>query len=541
MSLLSERLPYVFYPAGYFSGSYDSLGAWVRYVKSDVSHVQTIERNSKWIHLRAPDRELLIVRNTNEVAADRPFGRWDEFVPFSWHNSVSNDHGFCSHFMINYTSYAKSPRSNTNLRGTNSLIRNEHVVLADSGGFQIITGKEDWVNPDDLGRWASNNVDQVMTLDVIPHDHDDINVVKRSAAIQRKNTEVIKSVKSPELQLFNVVQGRNGPQSVRHHDLVMDESLDHVAAAGLYFGGVIDALHRAYCMLTDPNTKQYKQYHFLGIFNNTVLSPLIRMAALFRKQGKTFLISSDASSAIKYGMVRTMVLQRNHYRNLEQMDMGKAAPLYFPNAQRQLACSCPVCSTFKYADLISHEQFSVVSSLLISHNVGAMNRWCNMMTEYALELDSKQYKELVTKQFARSSGLKSVLMALEFVEALFEYGPAVAIKRYESIVDNKGLFKTHKNKSEGFDSDRAQEDEVALEGDPAEANERKVRFERIYAMFEKFHAGEKLNIKALKSGVPERKIDKNAKNFVTKNVSSGRVKRVVGKKKKSQERLTVAN
>lgn len=440
--------PFVYYSGAYWPKSYAPLGAWVRYRKGP-NQVEQLDRGTGWVHLSTPDRELLLVRNALTMGAARPLDMgWDEFVPFSLTNTISSELAL-DRYMVNYLQHTQlpkgagkaqlmpvgNPKSSPNLRLPGCVVQDRKTILSDSGGFQLLTGKADWIDPRDLAKWYSANCDEGITLDIPVPDINDY--LMRSAAIQIENSKIIMDNTPDNFRLFNVMHGHTIESGKRFREIVEVDGPDGgLCVGGAYYGNILQSMGRLIGNILDPDCKQYQQYHILGIYNVAFLIPTIRFAALMRKKGKTWTISSDASTAVYSASNRTMHLQRAHYKNAERLALGRAQNVVVPekNPYRFLSCSCQFCQTVKYVDVISHCDESIVAHSFMLHNMLEINRWVDMMVHAACTLDAAQYAELVSSQLAGSPALRSVRPALRFVEAVAEIGHEAAAREFAPLM-----------------------------------------------------------------------------------------------------------
>lgn len=489
--------PFVYYSGAYWPKSYAGLGAWVRYRKGP-NRIEQLDRGTGWVHLSTPDRELLLVRNGLVMGGARPLDMgWDEYVPFGLTNTTSQGIPL-DRYMVNYLQHVQLPKgkgksqmqprashkASPNLRMLGSVVNDGKAILSDSGGFQLLSGKAEWIDPADLGRWYANNCDEGITLDVpVPELPE---YMLRSAAVQVENSRIIMDNIPEEFKLFNVTHGWHTSTGKQFREIVEKDGPEGGLCVALYMqGNLVKALGRFFDLILNQDFKAYKQYHILGVYNVAMLIPVIRFAALMRKKGKTFTISSDASTAVYSASNRTMHLQRAHYKNAERLALGRAQNVVVPemNPHRHLPCSCQFCSTIKYVDIISHCDESIVAHSFMLHNMIEIDRWVKMEMHAAMTLNAEQYAELVASQLTGSPALRSVRPALRFVEAVAEVGFDEAMREFAPLMAEGMLA-----------SEKVGDDEGSLFGERgtisigAFAEEYNQRAETILTRYEDFHA-----------------------------------------------------
>jgi queuine/archaeosine tRNA-ribosyltransferase len=483
--------PYVYYPAGYGIPTDAMIGVWIKYVKSGSVKTEVLARGKGWVHIRTPDRELLLDRNINEVGADRPMGGWHEFIPLSLCNSVGSDLDLTDRYMVNYTLHMNSKKIDAKLRSGQSLVKDGKIILSDSGGYQIITGKEAWIDPEKYGEWAAINVDQAVSLDVPPYTYREKEVMLRSANLQRKNSDLIlEAAKGSNLQLFNVLHGLQSEHRDRFHDVVYDDRMTNLCVGGVYYGNVMHVVKNLYALLTEKQFANYKQIHLLGVANPTALLAVIYMSSALRKRGgRNVVVSSDATTPIHSAASRSFLLQSNHTKAIERVDFGRNLDHNYPNAFRRIPCGCPACTALGSVDLLAHEGSSVVRGALLAHNIGVMTNWTRVLLRYAETLEFNDYKEIACQQASRNSSTRrTVTDMLNFAHLLVTEGKKEACRRYEAwLVDGIGTDVS------AYDSslvDFEVEDKSEIE-----ANEkyeaRVARYEKVYALFDSYHADKK--------------------------------------------------
>lgn len=461
---------FVFYCGAYYPRNYSPLGIWIKY-RPGPDRIEAIARGPGWVHVSTPDRELLLVRNTHTNGAPRPLDMgWDEFVPLSLSATVPARSNPVDRYMINYFQHTtlRGQRDNipraldsisAGIRKKGSFVNDGKLIQSDSGGYQMLTGRADWIDPLDLAKWYSDNCDEGITLDIpIPEPHLDEEFLMRSAAVQVENTRILQANLPEDFHLFNVVHG-SADDSVKHFReyVERDGPDDYLCVAGVYRNDVLQSMNRLVKQLLDEDFKSYKQYHVLGVYSPVMLIPIIRFAALMRKQGRTFTISSDASTPVYTATNRMIHLQRAHYKSAERLAVGRASNVVAPvtNPYRHLPCGCPVCSAIKYVDVISHLDDSIIPHMLITHNMIEIDRWVKMVLHHAQTLDAKDFFDLSVAQTAGSPAERSIKPALRFIETVAGEGLPAAQKQFSHLLhsmfstgrtdDGEGMFAEDRN------------------------------------------------------------------------------------------------
>lgn len=546
--------PFAFYSGGYMPARYAPIGAWVKYRKGP-NEVKLLDIGPRHAHISCPDRELMLTRDALVTGGPRNFATegWHEFVPFGWCNSPTKEH-YPPQFMINYVAHVQGLQS-PRMRAPGAVRADGRRIMSDSGGFQLGSGVVQWVNPVTLAEWYIDNVDEGMALDIPTGWYDSTPLADRAARVQAMNSRVMQKILPPEFPLFEAVHGRRIEDMLRYNKIsAKGIKTDRVAIGSNNRIGLVPALYRFANLVLDKRFPRYQQYHMLGVYNIALLCPLIRFAALLRKKNvHQCTITTDATTAVQSGVNRTFHLQRVHYKAAERLKYLRIVGLSHPNPHRTIACSCPVCSTLRYADILAHVDSAIVAHAMISHNAIEIERWVNMMTAYAGTLDREEYAELSAKACESSADKNAAVHALNFVEDIFEHGIKEANRRSRlllvgSLYDNPyySLTAGHTDNDEllygGEEASTPKNDfekEMARLHDKVDA-EGFTQFERngmkILAGYEAFHkTGKEPEFKDAKSVRPvtgnsiahgkNRTLDKKKTSaIVLKARSSGRIK-----------------
>lgn len=428
-----------FINSGYTSFMYDPLGVWVRYRKGDPE-VKLIEKGPGFVRISCPDRELMLVRNAMTAGADRPLNEgWDEFCSFSWNQSSGEGILSAKGYMINYTSFlgSKRPRS-PNIRRPDCLVKNAKSICSDSGGFQMLTHKLSWIDPVDLAKWYGDNCDEGIVLDIPIGLSNDKELITRAATVQDKCTKLMLENLPKGFRLLNASHGDGeGGMSLYRSIVEKDVHTHGMCIGGAYNGNYMSSLDTIFSFITEKGARKYNQYHILGVFNPALTAPLIRMAALIRKHGiAETTITSDSSTAVYCSTNRHYQLQRVHNRGVERIAMGRSSLLQNPNPYRYLPGSDDFSRLIKYADVLAYVDSAIVSHLMITRNANEIDRWASMMIHYAETLSAGDYAALVASQLEGSSGGRSSLIALKFVEDMFRMNKDKLKKNYAVLLDS---------------------------------------------------------------------------------------------------------
>ena len=405
--------PFHFMPAAVEYTNYGGLGAVVRYKKpTGDNRIIVREMQPSRALIQCPDRDLLLLRDTFDLFGYKPAeGVWDRYVPFSLYYPNAMEDVEMPFFMQNYVDYIKKPHNKSPFsRRNRERLPNEAYLVADSGGFQFMMGRFDWLDPRELVKWYNENIDIGMVLDIPPHGISRTEDLMKLARAQKKNTDLMMSMKRDSLEFFNIVHGY-GENYDKYHDVVYDERIDRLAIGGAYIGSYMPSVSRLFNIIK-RNSHRYKHVHVLGVWNLMQLSSILRFAS----HEVVDLITSDASSAIASANTKTYYYQSAIDSKWEAFSMGLSSKCYTPSSHVHLPCSCPVCETIKYRDIFSVLSGAMVTHMLAHHNMHAMNNYIERMYPIVAREDVKTITTLLECQLGQRSGLKEAMTAIRFAD-----------------------------------------------------------------------------------------------------------------------------
>jgi hypothetical protein len=244
----------------------------------------------------APDRELYFDRAAHVSDSARPLRNWDEAISLSYMYELGNDYPN-DRFMINHTSMTSTERRLNWRDNVLPSIQTNKTIICDSGGFQLSSGKEVWIDPEHLTDFYNVYVDEGVTLD-IPIRTYNRELLVRMLAVQKKNSKMIMEGLKPGVRLANVAHGFDYQDfTFVRERLWENERMDILCIPSSRVLPDIKSIDRLLYHMT--HGMEYRQYHLLGIYNMTWLSLAIKFIYEWNKtKGKDVLLTSDASSAI---------------------------------------------------------------------------------------------------------------------------------------------------------------------------------------------------------------------------------------------------
>lgn len=219
-------------------------------------------------------------------------------------------------------------------------VRKRAYVLQDSGGFQLATGTEDFIDPKDV-IWAHNrDADAGVALDIPSMGMSDPVLLRRTAKVLVANNEVLMKHRELPVKLVNVCHGRTLELRADYiRTLRTGPMLDALCIGGLRKSGVQQAQDpvdfASHVMLSILMTqKVYHHYHVLGVASPWQMALLSLIAEVTDK-----VVTSDSAShhlSAKSGLIIDYKGESNHRigRDLDDFDHA--------------ACCCPVCSVVQH-------------------------------------------------------------------------------------------------------------------------------------------------------------------------------------------------
>jgi tRNA-guanine family transglycosylase len=424
-------MSYSFVPAAIDSFDARGMTLYVKYTKSKSNNVFIKEDNPRYTWFICPDRELLIVKNTAQEY--HPAGEnFDEAINLDVYDDRVLQELGTDIYMLNSGAFGDNPERSPRLRrnGRNPKLVQPHI-LADSGGFQILSGRTDYIDPIKVVEWYNENTDWGMVLDVPPIVSDWDNV-KRGARIQAKNTEIMFKHKTKELELVNVIQGFDSKQRAAFLDMVDHPEINRLAIAGSY--RIENLVERITDILKIIHLdRKFKHYHILGIYSLTTLLPLIQISNLSTVNA---LITSDASTPLQSAVNKFYHHQQSIFSPERRLPIGHKDIVY--NSRLYLPCHCPVCSAVKYQNIFSFVDTGVITALLTLHNLYEINRYTSMMNELSQTISYKEYRSITRHQLGGRA--PATLQALDLIHE-YSKDPDKAFKIYSAINTGSMLFK----------------------------------------------------------------------------------------------------
>lgn len=430
-------MSYVFIPAALHCSHDAGIVVYVKY-GSFPDEMLVIEDSPNYSHLRLPDRELYIVTDS-DTSLDMKVFDWDECVPISPFHKTSNNMPFSDIVMINYVEhYGHFDRANLNCR--KGCIPNRTKVICDSGGFQLMRGRVDFIEPKNLANFYNKNADMGVILDIPLYRTISRDTLKKVCKVQNRNTQELLNYKDDTVELVNVCHGYSVDNYSFYLDTVTIPEIDRLCIAGLYLKDMLSGLSE-FIHIVEKWRNHYKHFHILGVYNISALSFYIYLA---EKIFPDILITSDASTPLQSARSRLYHHQSEFNDTMQRMIIGsRVNGLKHFNSRRTLPCTCPVCRAIKYMDVFSFLVTNKTTRLLNAHNMFEIDRAVMGLGKIAQQYDWEFYKDLLLKLTKNHRNKDTIKRACRFMDIYLETGSVEKAEKAVPTQKYNGLFNTY--------------------------------------------------------------------------------------------------
>ncbi len=427
--------------AGALYRNFGGYGVYIKYKRGPRYKITLKQVGPKYSWYVCPDRELVIVKNSQDSDAFYPYGdSFDEYVDLSLYND-----SVCKNLGIDYimTNFVHNNNASANrLRSTKSP-EDRIQVMSDSGGLQLARGLKGIINPRDLVEFYNRNVDAGMVLD-LPLFFNDAEILKKAALQQRENTDVMMKY-NKGVDLINIIHGRTEDERTRYRDIVEDKRIDRIALGGMGKFKPVAGLNILYDII--EGRQAYKQHHILGVYSSLLIPLLVKVSNSYTDVH----ITCDSTSHIQSAVNKAYHHQFDVYRKMDRVPIGDRKSMR--NATRYLPCQCKVCTTLKYTDMLAYGANSHLSELFAVHNGAEMARYVDSLQDICLNSSPHVYNEIVKKQIGNNSELQEAMYGLEFIDIVNKHGLKAAKKKYAPYLnDRNDLIEYVPKHLEGFGS-----------------------------------------------------------------------------------------
>ncbi len=298
------------------------------------------------------------------------------------------------------------------------------LLVGDSGGFQLLTGKKEYVEPVKILKWQENNVDIGITLDSPPVDPQSFKsvstweeFVERTKMSVRYYSIMEKNKSSVEIEIMKVLHGSNLKELSYFYKNIKDFNFEGYALAPKPSDDPFSvALHAAFIY----EMEEPKNVHILWGTGFRIVPVTVYVGRLFKR------LTFDSSTYSLVGSsFRYYYCPLNPHKSSLRIRIGTK----LSSNIEELPCDCPICIKYTVKDMT---QPNSRSAMLISlHNLYIYLKY----VEFIKKLSKS--KELFT-EFVRTELGEKTLKAIEFVDYALENGIEEAYAKYEGYFAGKG-------------------------------------------------------------------------------------------------------
>lgn len=424
---------YRYMPAGICKDHYSAMCIYVKYGRSRTPDRHIIKRKTNtYIWLVCPDREL-VIGYANHLMDNFNPDSFDECLSFDLFDRNVAQAFDLSYVMPNFVHDSK-PRKSPHCRTKGNDLPvgdpDRLTILSDSGGFQYVSGASDYVSPLDLGKWYKHNVDSGMVLDIPARQPLGDEWITKLAKLQNRSTRIIQSQCGDNVELVDIFHGRTLKERQLYRSVVEDgdQDLNRVAMGGAVGSAISTLTSTDYFLDTVLTGKTYSQYHALGVTSSNLFPVLIVLGEYGDNPPH---ITSDSTSHKQAGLNRKIYSQAK-MGMLRMNDLGLL--LGPPNVNWELKCSCPVCRTVKYRDILALLPGQFALSLMSIHNIHETNNYINYTKTALKELPKNEFMDYLKATHATNSSTvsKDLIHAVDYTFRAIEDGLPKARKRYQT-------------------------------------------------------------------------------------------------------------
>lgn len=448
--------------------AYDGFGGFCIYVKIKNRKGDYEERHvPNGIHVKLKDRELFLTKpGVRDYNLYTPICGFDYCVDCDviLKNSAVKHSGIM-------LAYEDSPNRRAIKYDKSKLTQ---MYIGDSGGFQILSGVRNFVDPIDLAKFYNQYVTHGMILDIPVRLLSDVKIIKKTALMQRKNTEVILKHLKKDVQLYNVSHGTRVDIRRKFIDTVHHDKINNWAIGGSSVGNIFDMIYQIFSVTTYVKADKY---HILGVANTLAIIILAWI-------GKYINLTSDSSSHLQSGLCNVIFTITEH--KFKKLAVGGqiGRQLQSPNISALLPSSDPILGSVDTTEIFNHATASKVCYYLaILHNITSLAQYAQIWNDLAQTLSVKDYKKLMKKTVPERL-YHHYSSAIDFIESIIHDGFDKAAKRFKTYISLLSI------KEEDFGIKLFSKNENCSTVNPMAE-----RITEILKNFKRYHAGEKIDAK----------------------------------------------
>lgn len=476
-------MSYSWIPAGINYRRDGGTGVYVKHGLTGVKRTIIKESTRTHVWVVCPDRELVLVTHQHTDGEFRPMScNFDEYVHLGiFDDDIAVDFDL-PYYMTNYT--ADINKESTSAHNRREAHTYKTKVMSDSGGFQLGQGRLEFIDPIKLQEWYNTNSDMGMVLDIPVFSEVSDEMLLRMAKVQAANTEKMMSIKAPHVELINISHGMGDRQKLEYEKIVRRDDITKLAIGGVYNGSILSGVRFLYNEFA-RNNEHYNHYHILGVANPLQVLLLQRMA----KHNMAPTITSDSSTFLRNAITKTYHIWNTIATAPQFVHMGNSGG-FQPSATMELPCSCPVCRTVKYSDVLFGVPHNATTQLIMMHNIYGMKRYFDSMYPLIERMETKELQSFIKSHFRSGRvGVEEAIHGIGYIDTIVEEGIKVADNKYRMFLNSLSSTTTN---SAGFLLDS----EAGLSFDSYEGEEENDEVSEssvgdVLLRYEKYHAGDK--------------------------------------------------
>lgn len=316
-------------------------------------------------------------------------------------------------------------------------------MFLDSGGFLLLAGTKDFLDPVELAHTYNKYANLGMTLD-IPLGNANYQSLERAifhAHVQRMNTKVIKKHLDSSVTLYNISHGSTAKIRTEYMKLVEDEDINHWACAGS-FGTPFDRIYNILTTIDTASRKKLESIHVLGVASSMFIPILAWL-------GKYVDITSDASSAMKFAS--NYCVNELHGIKLSQSYIGNNFKTYgkvrTEKFHPKFMCSCNIChalgSTELYQKIGTYGASAPHTEVLWIHNQHVYDEYTAGWNALASSVTASEYKEEYSRILSKSD--KILTKIIDLIEEWTSSTAEKACAKYKMYMINTLGKHVHRN------------------------------------------------------------------------------------------------
>lgn len=295
-------------------------------------------------------------------------------------------------YVVDEVAAIKKSKKKKDLYDLNIENRHEYecnsFIVHNSGGFQLVMGRTDFLDPFYVIDWMNkNNVTVAASVDVFPRkmEQDVIDEeLTSSAFVSRENNIIYKRYRRKGMKIMNVIHGLTPMQQEYWASVVNDEDIESWAV-----GSDSKSIYTQLSGISVLRNRFPKDhYHIFGV-SSTEISLIMCWLGKYVP-----LLTSDSTTHFRAAVNKEVpfmdingIISRKYVG--EKGDFVKTRSSVLP-------CSCPVCSRIKYLSIFGMDAKYKVDRLASWHSMFVMTRQAEYWNKVAEQSTFDEYFNLIS-------------------------------------------------------------------------------------------------------------------------------------------------